>query len=85
MKIDAIKLGLAAAIVIAVFWVICSLLFALMPGGMMQMRGQMVHADLGNMPWFLTWSGFFFGLLLWPIISGVTTWAIAAVYNRLLG
>lgn len=49
------------------------------------MRGQMVHADFGSTPWFLTWRGFFFGLLPWPIIGGVTAWAIAAVYNRLLG
>jgi len=51
----------------------------------MQMRGQMVHSGLGNIPWFLTWRGLFFGLLLAPIISGVTALAVAAVYNRLLG
>ncbi len=85
MKIDAIKLGLATAIVFAVFWAICSLLVFSMPMGMMQMSGHMVHAELGHMSWTLTWGGFVFGLLAWSIVAGFTVRAIAALYNRLLG
>jgi len=85
MKIDAIKFGLATAIIFAVFWVICSLFVYSMPMGMVQMSGHMVHADLGQMSWVLTWGGFIYGLLAWAIIAGITAWAIAALYNRLLG
>ncbi len=85
MQIDALKFGLATAIVFALAWVICSLFVFLMPAGMMQMSGHMVHADLGHMSWTLNWFGFIFGLLAWSIIAGVMAWAVAALYNRLLG
>lgn len=85
MRIDAIKLGLATAIVFAVVWVICSLLVFSMPLGMMQMGGHMTHADFGPMAWTLTWTGFIIGLVAWSILAGVLAWAIAAVYNSLVG
>lgn len=85
MKIDAIKLGLATTIVFAVLWIVCSLFVFSMPFGMMQMSGHMVHADLDEMSWVLTWGGFIYGLLAWSIIGGIVAWAIAAIYNRLLG
>lgn len=85
MKIDAIKFGLATAIVIAVVWVICSLLVFSMPAGMMQMGGHMAHADFGQMAWTLTWIGFIIGLVAWSILAGIIAWAIAAVYNALVG
>jgi len=85
MKIDSIKFGFAAAIVTAVIWVICSLLVLSMPSGMMRMSGHMMHSDMGQMSWMLTGGGFTIGLLAWSIIAGIIAWAIAAVYNRLLG
>jgi hypothetical protein len=83
MKIDAIKLGIATAIVFAIIWVICSALVVLMPGAMMQMSGHMLHADLSGLGWSMHWGGFFFGLILWSVIPGLLVWAIAAFYNRL--
>lgn len=85
MKIDASKFGFATAIVFALAWVICSLFVFSMPGGMMQMSGHMVHADLGQMSWRLSWVGFVYGLVAWSIIAGVMAWAVAALYNRLVG
>lgn len=85
MKIDAVKFGVATAIVIAVFFVICSLLVFSMPVGMMQMSGHMVHGNFGQMSWVLNWGGFIYGLIAWSILSGIVAGAIAAVYNRLLG
>lgn len=85
MKLDAIKLGTATAIVIAVAWAICSLLVVYIPSGMMTMSGHMVHADLAQMGWSLTATGFLIGLIAWSAISGLVVWAIAALYNRLLG
>jgi len=85
MKIDAIKFGLAAAIVFAVFWVICSLSVLMMPGRMMQMTGHMVHANFGHMGWRITSFGFAYGLVAWSVIAGLVAAATAAVYNRLIG
>jgi hypothetical protein len=84
MKLDALKLGYATAIVFAVVWVICSLLVVALPGGMMQMSGHMIHADLGGAGWTLHWTGFFVGLVAWSVLPGALVWAIAAVYNRLV-
>ena len=85
MKIDALKLGLAIAIVFALAWVVCSLFVYSMPLGMMQMSGHMVHADLGGMSWNLGWIGFIFGLVAWPLMAGIIGWGTAAIYNRLVG
>jgi len=85
MKLNAINLGLATAIVFGFAWIICSLLVIMMPGGMMQMSGHMVHSNLEGMRWSLHWTGFFVGLATWSLFSGLFAWAIAAIYNRLLG
>ncbi len=85
MKIHATKIGLATAIVFAAFWVICSLLVMTIPRGMMRMSGDMMHSNLSNMTWSMDGGGLFVGLLAWTLISGVVAWAIAAVYNRLIG
>jgi len=85
MKLNAVKLGVATAIVFAVVWVICSILVVLIPGGMMQMSGHMLHADLGGHGWSMHWIGFFVGLILWSVLPALLVWAIAALYNRLIG
>ncbi len=85
MKLDALKLGLATGIVLAVVWVVCSILVVLMPLAMMQMGGHMLHADFGAARWTLHLSGFAFGLVLWSVLGGMLVWAVAAVYNRLIG
>ena len=79
MKIDATKFGLATAIVFAVSWIVCSALVAVLPGGMMQISGYMIHADFGDLTWTMNISGFVAGLIAWGVIG----WAIAAVYNHL--
>jgi hypothetical protein len=85
MKLDAAKLGIATAIVFAVVWVICSVLVMLAPGAMMRMGGSMMHADFGGHVWTSHWSGFAIGLVLWAVLGGVLVWAIAALYNRMVG
>ena len=85
MKLDAVKLGYATAIVFAVVWVICSVLVVGIPGSMMRMGGYMMHEDFGAAGWTMHWTGFIVGLILWSVLSGVIAWAVAAVYNRLVG
>lgn len=84
MKLNAIKLGIATAIVFGAAWVICSLFVMGMPRAMMQMTGHMVHADFSHMNWQLNFSGLVFGLLAWSIGAGVIAGVTAAVYNRLV-
>ncbi len=83
MKLDAGKLGLSTATVFAAAWVICSARVTLVPGPMMRMSGNMLHADLGGLGWTMHWEGFFVGLILWSVLAGLLVWVVAAFYNRL--
>ena len=84
MKLDAMKLGCAAAATFAVLWILCSTMVMFMPGAMMTMSGHMVHADLSSMEWHLDAAGFAIGLCAWTIVAGVTGWLLAVIYNRML-
>ena len=85
MKLDAAKLGLSAAIVLAVIWVICGAFVAFVPTAMMEMSGHMLHADLSGAAWSMHWTGFIVGLIMWSVLGGALVWAVAALYNRLSG
>lgn len=79
------KLGLAATIVVAVSWIICSALVVMAPGPMMLMSGQMMHADLQGIAWTMQWSGFLIGMAAWSVIAGLVVLVAAMIYNRLVG
>jgi len=85
MKLDALKLGYATGIVFAAIWVVCSILVIVVPGAMMRMSGHMIHAELSGVTWSMHWTGFFVGLVLWSLLSALLVWAVAEVYNRLVG
>ena len=84
MKLDPKALALASATTSAVLWIVCSILVALLPGMMMNMTGDMVHTNMGQMSWSLNFVGFSVGLLVWAALFGVTGWLIAVFYNRFL-
>jgi hypothetical protein len=84
VKLNPVKLAIASAVTMAVFWVICSFMVLVMPTMMMSMTGQMVHADLSGFNWTLTLSGFLVGLISWSISAGVTGWILAYIYNVLI-
>ncbi|MEX2469294.1 MAG: DUF5676 family membrane protein [Pseudohongiellaceae bacterium] len=84
MKLNTIKFGLAAAYAASLFWIICSLLVAILPGISMRMGGYMVHADLTGMNWSLGILGFVVGLLMWALSAGIFAAATAAIYNNLV-
>ena len=83
MKLNANRLFLATAGVFAGLWVVCSALVALFPGAMLTMTGYMVHAEFLSFRWSLTLEGFIGGLVLWSLLSGLTVWLVAVVYNRI--
>ena len=82
MKINSAKLALACTVAISITWVICSLLVMLMPLGMMQMTGHMVHGDFSDLKWTMGMHGLLFGLVGWALVAGFTGWLISVLYNR---
>jgi membrane associated rhomboid family serine protease len=78
MNLDAIKLGLATAIIFGVAWTICSLFVIMAPGGMMQMSWHMVHSNFESMGWSLHLTGFFVGLVTWIVFLGLLPLPIIA-------
>ncbi len=83
MKLDAFKLGLAAAIIVAIVWTICALFVVLLPETMMAMSGHMLHADFHEYRWTMHFQGFVVGLVMWTLLAGLLVWATALIYNKL--
>ena len=83
MKLDANRLAMAVAAVTAFLWVVCSSFVAFAPETAMEMTGHMVHADLSELSWSLTWGGVVMGLVWWTGLAAVTAWFVARTYNRL--
>ena len=83
MQLHAVKLGFSTAIAMAILWVICSLMVYLMPNQMLFVSAQMVHVDPAQFSWSLNWFGFFIGLVSWSVVSCITVWLTASVFNIL--
>lgn len=86
MKLDAAKFGLSCAISAALLWIICAIFVMLMPAGMMEMSGDMLHMDLSgmDMKWDMGLHGLLTGLIAWVIGAGFSGWLVAAIYNKLI-
>ena len=78
------KFAVACAVTAALLWTICSAFVVAMPQVMMQMTSHMLHMDLPQMSWAMSWSGFILWLLSWAALSGIAGAVLASVYNRLL-
>lgn len=83
MKINSIKFGMASAISASILWIICSVLVIFLPSMMLSMSGDMVHMQLNNMGWHLTFIGAMKGLIAWFAMAGLAGWILAGIYNRL--
>jgi hypothetical protein len=84
MKINAMKFGMACGISMSLLWIACSFLVMVMPAIILSITGDMLHMQLNDMGWHLTFLGFFKGLLGWFFTAVVSGWLLAVVYNRLL-
>lgn len=82
MKLNANAFGLAAAVTVALLWVVCSLVVVLMPGMSMTMGGYMMHTDFTGMQWDMHLTGFIGGLVTWVVVAYVFAGLMALVYNR---
>lgn len=85
MKIHAQKLGLAAAAVATILYVVCWALVAAMPGAAMSVTESMFHMSMEGATWQMSASSLFGGGVAWALVCGGGVWATAALYNRLLG
>lgn len=81
MKINPKFFGLASAITTAIVWVLCSAIVFMMPSPMMNMSGHMVHANLGDMNWTLSFTGVLVGLVAWSLFALIFGWVLAYIYN----
>jgi hypothetical protein len=82
MKLEPGALAIASGATALILWAVCSLLVIALPGMMMNMTGDMMHADMGGMSWSMGVSGFIIGLVLWTLLAALTGWLIATIYNR---
>ncbi len=83
MKLSVMKITGASAISFAILWIICSAMVMLMPDFMKQITAHMVHIDVADISWSLSWAGVLLGLAAWIIVAGVTAGFIAVAYNWL--
>lgn len=84
MPLNAAKLGLATAIVLAIFWPLMGVVVMSATFGQMPMGGHMGGYPYDRMHWTMNWAGFLYGLVFSSIVAGLAVWAIAALYNRLI-
>lgn len=85
MTLDTKRLALATAIVTAILWLLCSAAVSLAPAPTMAITGYMVHADLSEFSWAVSWGAVLVGLVAWTVSTAVAAWLLAWTYNRLAG
>tara|TARA_R110002073_G_scaffold77752_1_gene188089 strand:+ start:201 stop:470 length:270 start_codon:yes stop_codon:yes gene_type:complete len=73
----------ASAVTAAILWIGCSALVVVLPEAMWEMTAQMLHVELAEMSWAMSWSGFISGLLSWSALAALTGFLLALIYNRL--
>ncbi len=83
MKLSAVSLAAAVGVAFALIWTLCSLAVTLFPAAMTTMTEHMIHADLEDFHWTLTWGGYLMGLISWVAWGGVTAWLVATVHNQI--
>ncbi len=81
MHIDVVKLTLAGIFTTVIFWTLCSLAVVFFPEQMMKMTGHMLHADLHDVAWTITFGSFLAGLSLWCATVGSIIWLCTSLYK----
>ena len=83
MRLDASKLGFAAAVVMGVAFGICGLLFATLPGPTAAFASRVLHVDVSQMTRPVSLWNLFCGILLFAAYVGVLVSLVAGFHNRL--
>lgn len=84
MKLKALSLGFAAAIVTAIGFGICGILFSAAPGPTAAVVSWVLHIDITGMPRSVSAVQLIIGLLLVGSYFGLIVGLIATLYNRLI-
>jgi hypothetical protein len=82
MKLDTFSVAISLAGATAVLWTVCSALVVALPVSMMWIMGHMLHAQMQELAWTMSWTGYFVGLLSWVFSAAVLGWLIAWFHNR---
>ncbi len=82
MKLDPVRLSLAAATAFGIVWTICTAFVVALPAIATVAAGGMMHF-MGPPEMLVTSTGFLIGLVGWSIAAGVTSGLLALVYNAL--
>lgn len=86
MTLDAKRFALAAAIVTASLWLVCSAAVSMASGRLSTTVAlSMMHAQRGEFAWHFSWGGVLIGLVAWTIWAAAAAWLLAWTYNRLAG
>jgi hypothetical protein len=83
MSLQATSLGIAAAIVTAIGFGLCGLLFAVAPGPTAAVVSWVLHIDITGMNRSISVPQLFIGLVLFGAYVGLAVGLTTALYNRL--
>ena len=84
MRLKAASLGLAAAVVTAIGFALCGLLFAIAPGPTATVVSWVLHIDITSMRRPISATQLVFGLVLVGAYFGLIVGLTAGLYNRLI-
>lgn len=77
------KFAVASAATAAFLWIACSALVVILPEAMWQMTGHMLHIEMSQINWAMSWAGFCIGLISWSVAAGTAGGVLASIYSRL--
>ena len=84
MRVDARSLGLAAAVVAAIGFGVCGILFSIAPGPMASFASWVLHIDITAMSRSMSAPQLVIGLMLVGAYVGLVVGLTAGLYNRLM-
>lgn len=84
MELDPSAFGLAAGIVTAALFSLCTLAVALAPGFTSAAFSYMLHVNLTGISRPVTWGGYFGGVMCLSLVVGAAFGAAGALYNRFI-
>lgn len=84
MRLDANKLGIAAAFASALLYTVCYALVAIAPELTMSITSHIFHMNLAQLGWSLSWTGFAMGLICTMGLAYLTLWIFGVTYNGLV-
>lgn len=83
MRLDASRLGFAAAVIMGIAFGICGLLFATLPGPTAAFASWVLHIDVTQMTQPISLWNLLCGIVLFAAYIGVLVALVASLYNRL--